>query len=81
MRVGEVCGTCGLVATEADGRPYSGDDAIDPCLGRLPGVISACCGHSRRRKYAYVLFESGVIVRSFKVATPATESEKEIEDV
>jgi hypothetical protein len=30
------CGICGLA------RPESG---VDPCLGFIPGVLHACCGH------------------------------------
>src|SRR5262249_20350644 len=30
------CVACGLTATP---------DGPDPCLGMLPGVVSACCGH------------------------------------
>lgn len=33
------CPGCGLTA--------DGPDDPDPCLGRLPGVRSACCGHGR----------------------------------
>lgn len=29
----------------------------DPCLGMLPGVTSACCGHGK--KEGYLLFENG----------------------
>lgn len=30
----------------------------DPCLGYLPGVLFACCGHGRHE--GYILFENGV---------------------
>lgn len=46
------------------------DDDIDPCLGKLPGVMNACCGHGNP-KDAYIQFENGVIVQGF------TKSEEE----
>jgi hypothetical protein len=39
-----------------------GGQCPDPCLGVLPGVSYACCGHGE--KPAYVRFENGVTVRS-----------------
>ena len=38
----------------------------DPCLGTLPGVVGACCGHGKQHK-AYVQFEDGLTFRGFKV--------------
>lgn len=38
----------------------------DPCLGRLPGVIGACCGHGKPAD-AHIEFETGVILRGFTV--------------
>lgn len=32
----------------------------DPCLGYLPGVAHACCGHGEPTKVAYVAFDNGV---------------------
>ena len=43
-----------------------GSDRPDACLGELPGVTEACCGHGNSRR-AYITFESGLIIRSFKV--------------
>ncbi len=43
-----------------------GADLHDPCLGRLPGVRYACCGHGGKAPgYAdgYVCFENGVVIR------------------
>jgi hypothetical protein len=38
----------------------------DACLGKLPGVINACCGHGVDE--GYIQFENGVIIRGiFKV--------------
>ena len=61
------CGLCGREGTSNYGFP-------DPCLGMLPGVTNACCGHGNPKE-AYMCFESGVVIRGFTVATPPTESE------
>lgn len=34
-----------------------GEDTVDPCLGRMPGVTTACCGHGVGR--GYVAYEDG----------------------
>lgn len=49
------CAHCDLIRLDA---------GPDPCLGSLPGVVFACCGHGQRR-YAYVQFRSGVTIRGF----------------
>ena len=36
----------------------------DPCLGVLPGVDTACCGHGVRSE-AYVRFTNGIVLRKF----------------
>lgn len=59
---GEVrpCKKCGKVFNGSDsGQP-------DPCLGNLPGVDNACCGHGIKEE-AYVRFTNGVILRGFTV--------------
>lgn len=38
----------------------------DACLGALPGVKNACCGHGNKED-AYIQFNSGVVVRGFEV--------------
>ena len=38
----------------------------DICLGNLPGVDSACCGHGIREQ-AYIRFTNGLTVRGFCV--------------
>jgi len=43
------CGSCGL-----DNTP----EGHDGCLGTLPGVMNACCGHGEP-SHAYVQFEDG----------------------
>lgn len=47
------CSRCGKFAT------VEGHDA---CLGTLPGVMNACCGHGEISE-AYVQFENGNIVQ------------------
>ncbi|AUN96444.1 hypothetical protein C0099_11205 [Pseudazoarcus pumilus] len=49
---------------------WSGDGDVDECLGLLPGVTNACCGHGDRDT-SYVVFESGVVLRGFFVARTA----------
>jgi hypothetical protein len=48
------CARCG--AQFAPGAP-------DPCLGMLPAVKAACCGHGVSN--SYIAFENGVVVRGF----------------
>jgi hypothetical protein len=43
------CGHCGLSDTS---------EGHDGCLGTLPGVVNACCGHGDNRT-AYVQFADG----------------------
>ena len=47
------CGHCGLPNTI---------EGHDGCLGTLPGVMNACCGHGNIND-AYIQFDDGVIVR------------------
>jgi hypothetical protein len=44
---------------------YIPGEEPDPCLGTLPGVAEACCGHGNVQK-AYVFFETGVLMRGFR---------------
>lgn len=46
------CAACGL---------KRGANGVDPCLGILPGVLSACCGHGTHN--GYIAFENGMIIR------------------
>lgn len=55
------CGYCGQERTP---------EGHDPCLGTLPGVVNACCGHGNRSE-AYIQFENGVEVRGFDSITRA----------
>lgn len=47
------------------GRGYEPGEEPDPCLGTLPGVIEACCGHGNPNK-AYAFFENGVLLRGVR---------------
>jgi hypothetical protein len=59
------CGHCGKRGNSNDGQP-------DPCLGQLPGVTNACCGHGDPDQ-AYVCFRGGVVLRGFRVDTPSCQ--------
>lgn len=48
------CGQCSI-PTRPDGH--------DACLGRLPLVMNACCGHKGKYEGAYVQFTPRVCVR------------------
>jgi hypothetical protein len=50
------CAKCGKLPTK---------EGHDACLGTLPGVIDACCGHGVRE--AYIIFENGVTIRGRSV--------------
>ena len=45
------------------GGPH-GDGFPDPCLGELPGVVGACCGHGDRGE-AFIGWKGGLVVRGF----------------
>lgn len=45
---------------------YLAGQEPDPCLGEIPGVVGACCGHGKKTK-AYVQFEDGMTFRGFTV--------------
>jgi len=54
------CKNCGLTFQGSN----VGDP--DPCLGNLPGVDNACCGHGVREN-SYVRFTNGVVLTGFVV--------------
>ena len=59
FEVGWTCPKCGMIR---------GEDKVDPCLGMLPGVIFACCGHGNNGYCGgYIYFENGVIIRFDKL--------------
>ena len=49
------CKKCGGIKGGYD--PQTGEELPDPCLGKLPGVISACCGHGQFK--SYIIFRNG----------------------
>jgi hypothetical protein len=51
------CAKCGALFPLGEGE-------VDPCLGVLPGVDNACCGHGIRSE-AYVRFTNGVVLKEF----------------
>ena len=56
-----------------------GPDKYDPCLGRLPGVKYACCGHGGKSNSAsgYIYFENGRIIRFEKITEFYHDSDDE----
>lgn len=42
------------------------EDGHDPCLGELPGVANACCGHGVRSD-SYVHFANGTLIKGFEI--------------
>ena len=60
------CGKCGEPNTK---------EGHDACLGAIPNVMNACCGHGDDR-CAYIQFNDGIIIRGDAVfehiAPPAT---------
>lgn len=65
----KICKVCGKEREK--GKP-------DPCLGRLPGVMFACCGHGKR---GYIYFENGTVIRfrNAQVDTVKAETKEEWE--
>lgn len=51
------CGHCGRDDTI---------DGHDGCLGILPGVKNACCGHGTQKE-SYIQFTNGVSVKGFRI--------------
>lgn len=50
------------------GKTFEGSNIgeADPCLGELPGVDNACCGHGVR-DLAYIRFTNGVVIKGFNI--------------
>ena len=55
------CPGCGLEFTQSHIDKLGKKGWIDPCLGVLPGVNFACCGHGVGN--GYISFENGRIIR------------------
>lgn len=65
MKLGEKCDACGLTCTKEE---VTADGSyVDPCLGILPGVLFACCGHNETE--GYILFENGLTIRFEELTT------------
>ena len=67
-----------VTAGEPQPCPYCGKkpglSGEDGCLGRLPGVKAACCGHG---KEGYILFENGIQIRFQMIGLPAFSTPSE----
>ena len=54
------CTECGKKSTK---------EGHDPCLGKLPGVINACCGHNKKGHNkdgtGYIMFENGMYIEGY----------------
>ncbi len=48
------------------GKTFEGSNVgdTDPCLGDLPGIDNACCGHGVP-ELAYIRFTNGVVLKGF----------------
>jgi len=67
VELGQTCRTCKRQVTDEHAvevvYPWGTEiEYADPCLGCLPGVAFACCGHGDREMY--IAFENGVTIRS-----------------
>ena len=51
------CGHCGK---------HNTPEGHDSCLGELPGVMNACCGHGSPKE-SYIQFENGFRIEGFKI--------------
>lgn len=58
--VARPCAKCGAVMD---------DHSPDYCLGNLPGVNNACCGHGQRNE-SYIRFTNGIVIRDFIIEYP-----------
>lgn len=54
LREGWECPACGMKREK--------DFGVDPCMGVLPGVDFACCGHGGLGN-GYIRFNNGIVVR------------------
>lgn len=46
----------------------------DPCLGYIPGVFAACCGHGDKVGYIWLRNGTYLYIDSLKFQTPLTPS-------
>ena len=57
------------------GSKHEGHES-DPCIGTLPGVNNACCGHGVRGD-SYIRFTNGVTVEDFRRREPGEKTKWE----
>lgn len=67
---GSTCTKCG--------EPHKHNEA-DPCLGMLPGVMNACCGHGKIGS-AYLQFLDGQCIRGQSALIIIEELKKQPEE-
>lgn len=50
------------------GKTFQGsyEGKADPCLGNLPGVDNACCGHGAK-EFSYIRFTNGITIVNFDI--------------
>lgn len=65
------CGYCGKV-------PHP--EGYDACIGFIPGVESACCGHGIKKE-AYIVFRSGVLKRGSSAVKAIKRLKNEIREL
>ena len=51
-------------------------DGIDPCLGRLPGVRAACCGHGVKDGYIAFTNHTSIKIKIFSICKDMDDDEK-----
>ncbi|MCK5617122.1 hypothetical protein KAR91_85455 [Candidatus Pacearchaeota archaeon] len=64
---------CGACKKTFDG---SYDGEADPCLGELPGVDNACCGHGIQAE-SYIRFTNGITIKNFDIEYPNQNKENQ----
>ena len=75
LSAGWVCPACGMIREK--------DNGPDPCIGELPGVSFACCGHGGVKGttalgQGYIAFKNGIIVRFDGVNTSVERKERQM---
>ena len=71
ISIKKACKKCGLFPME---------NGNDPCLGDLPGVVGACCGHGLESQQGYILFENGVRIHLKNAVVFTAEENKKLEE-
>lgn len=76
---GEMAGFDGTIRPcKKCGKTFGGSDMgdPDPCLGNLPGVDNACCGHGVRED-SYIRFTNGLVVKGFEIEYTDNPTQKD----